>query len=290
MKLVAVIPTLGRKRQISRLLSHLERQQRKPDEVIISAPDSTHVEPYRSTSFPISYVFGQRGLSAQRNLALSHALPRSDIVTFFDDDFLPADSYLKIVADCFEAHSDWAVIMGRVVADGARHAGFTFEQGLALLRSAEASAPTKLEVTDHIGAYGCNMSMRSRLIGQLRFDERLVLYGWQEDIDFTSQLRRHGRIVQLSTAIGVHLGLKAGRVSGVRFGYSQIANPVYLIKKGTVPAIFALRLIGRNVTANFLRSFWSEPYVDRRGRLKGNLLAAYHLMQGRIEPEYILKI
>jgi GT2 family glycosyltransferase len=134
------------------------------------------------------------------------------------------------------------------------------------------------------------MSMRSRLIGQLRFDERLVLYGWQEDIDFTSQLRRHGRIVQLSTAIGVHLGLKAGRVSGVRFGYSQIANPVYLIKKGTVPAIFALRLIGRNVTANFLRSFWSEPYVDRRGRLKGNLLAAYHLMQGRIEPEYILKI
>ena len=195
MKLVAVIPTLGRKRQIDRLLSHLERQQRKPDEVIISAPDSTHVEPYRSTSFPISYVFGQRGLSAQRNLALSHALPRSDIVTFFDDDFLPADSYLKIVAGCFETHSDWAVIMGRVVADGARHAGFAFEQGLALLRSAEASAPTKLEVTDHIGAYGCNMSMRSRLIGQLRFDERLVLYGWQEDIDFTSQLRRHGRIV-----------------------------------------------------------------------------------------------
>ncbi|MDT3685397.1 MAG: glycosyltransferase family 2 protein [Pseudorhodoplanes sp.] len=290
MKIVAVIPTLDRKRQINRLLSHLERQQRKPDEVIISAPDSTHVEPFRSTSFPISYVFGQRGLSAQRNLALSHALPRSDIVTFFDDDFLPEDSYLKIVAGCFEAHSDWAVIMGHVVKDGARHEGFTFEQGLALLRSAQASAPTKLEVTDHIGAYGCNMSMRSRLIGQLRFDERLVLYGWQEDIDFTSQLRRHGRIVQLNTAIGVHLGLKAGRVSGVRFGYSQIANPVYLIKKGTVPAIFALRLIGRNVAANFLRSFWSEPYVDRRGRLKGNLLAAYHLMQGRIEPEYILKI
>ena len=32
---------------------------------------------------------------------------------------------------------------------------------------------------------------------------------------------------------GVHLGNKRGRVSGLRFGYSQIANPIYLLQKGT---------------------------------------------------------
>ena len=80
------------------------------------------------------------------------------------------------------------------------------------------------------------MSIRASMIGDLRFDERLVLYGWQEDIDFTSQLRQRGRVVCVSNIRGVHLGLKAGRVSGERFGYSQVVNPVYLIRKGTVPA------------------------------------------------------
>jgi glycosyltransferase involved in cell wall biosynthesis len=290
MKLVVIIPTADRKTQVNRLLRHLELQQRSPDEVIISAPNATHVEAYQATNFALSYVFGKKGLSAQRNQALERVLDASDIITFFDDDFLPADNYLALVLAAFNQHPELAVIMGHVVEDGARGAGLTFGQGLAVLSSAEANCPTIPRILDHVGAYGCNMSMRSRLIGDLRFDERLVLYGWQEDIDFTSQLRRHGRVVGFDNIIGVHLGLKAGRVSGVRFGYSQIANPVYLIKKGTVPATFALDLMARNLAANLARSFWPEPWIDRRGRLWGNLLAVCHVMVGRIEPEYILKI
>ena len=127
-------------------------------------------------------------------------------------------------------------------------------------------------------------------IGKLLFVERLVLFGWLEDIDFTSQLRRFGRVIGLSTLHGVHLGLKIGRVSGERFGYSQIINPIYLIRKGSVPASFALPLMGRNLAANLVRSLWPEPYIDRRGRLRGNLIALAHLLKGRIEPEYIQKI
>jgi GT2 family glycosyltransferase len=290
MKLVVIIPTSDRKAQVSRLLRHIELQQRAPDEVIVSAPDATHVEPYQAKNFALSYVFGKKGSSAQRNQALERVLDASDIITFFDDDFLPADNYLRLVLVALERHPELAVVMGHVVADGARGSGFTFEQGLALLRSAEASCPIEPRFDDHVGAYGCNMSMRSRVIGGLRFDERLVLYGWQEDIDFTSQLRQHGRVVGFNTIIGVHLGLKAGRVSGVRFGYSQVMNPVYLINKGTVPAAFALDLVARNIAANLIRSLWPEPWIDRRGRLRGNLLAASHLVMGRIEPEYILKI
>jgi GT2 family glycosyltransferase len=290
MKLVVIIPTADRKTQVNRLLRHIGLQERPPDEVIISAPDPTHVEEYQATNFSLSYVFGKRGLSAQRNQALERALDASDIITFFDDDFLPADNYLRLLVAAFEQHPELAVVMGHVVEDGARGTGLSFGEGLAILRSAEANCPTTPCMHDHVGAYGCNMSMRSRLIGDVRFDERLVLYGWQEDIDFTSQLRRQGRVVGFNTIIGVHLGLKAGRVSGVRFGYSQIANPVYLIKKGTVPPAFALDLMARNLVANLVRSFWPEPWIDRRGRLRGNLLAACHLMMGRIEPEYILKI
>jgi len=289
MKLVVIVPTYGRRAQIPRLLRYLEAQRRPPDEVIISAPDATHVDPYEGQNFAVSQVFGPIGSSAQRNTALAVALDRFDIVTFFDDDFLPADDYLARVIEAFEQNSGWAVVMGRVVADGACSAGLDWETGLAALRSAKADDGGP-EVVDHVGAYGCNMSVRSSFVGELRFDERLPLYGWQEDIDFTSQLRRCGRIVGLRSLLGVHLGLKSGRVSGERFGYSQVVNPIYLIKKGTVPAKFALELMARNVIANLVRSAWPEPHVDRRGRLRGNLLAARHIMMGRIEPEYILKV
>lgn len=290
MKLVVIIPTLGRGDQLARLIAHLDLQDRPPDELIISAPDESHVGACKARRFPISLVFGKRGLSAQRNSALGHALGRFDIITFFDDDFVPANDYLKKVADGFGQNSDWAVLMGRVVRDGASNAGLTWEDALAALRMAEAEAGSRLRVVDHVGAYGCNMSIRSATIGDLRFDERLALYGWQEDIDFTSQLRRRGRVVALSTMCGVHLGLKAGRVSGKRFGYSQVANPIYLVRKGSVPASFALPLMGRNILANMAKSLWPEPYVDRRGRLRGNLLAMLHVLSGRVEPEYILKI
>jgi GT2 family glycosyltransferase len=289
MRLVVVIPTFGRCDQVARLVRYLEHQTRLPDEVIVSAPDPSHVKLPQATRFPVRAVFGKTGLCAQRNTALAEAGTRFDIITFLDDDFVPADDYLTRVVDAFERNSDYVVVMGRVVRDGAGNAGLDWPDALVALRSGAPVAPGP-EVLDHVGAYGCNMSIRAAAIGELRFDERLVLYGWQEDIDFTSRLRSRGRVVGLNAIRGVHLGLKAGRVSGERFGYSQVVNPIYLIRKGSVPATFALPLMVRNLAANLARSLRPEPYIDRRGRLRGNLLAIAHVLTGRIEPEHILKI
>lgn len=288
MKIFVIIPTFGRKALLSRVLAHLEQQTRLPDEVIVSAPDESHVDQTQSPCFKLSFLFGRQGSSAQRNQALDAGLGKYDIATFFDDDFLPADDYLEQLESAFCDHPDWVVITSHPAIDGAKGAGLTFDEGLAALH--RLKPPVEPRVEDHLGAYGCNMSVRADKIGDLRFDERLVLYGWQEDIDFSSQMRRYGRIVSLNTLRGVHLGVKSGRVSGVRFGYSQFANPVYLVRKGTVPRKFAYELMCRNLAANLLRSCWSEPHIDRWGRLKGNILAAWHIMRGRVEPEHILKL
>lgn len=289
MKLVVAIATLGRPEQVSRLVAYLDGQTRLPDAVIVSAPDASHVGDIDGRRFPVMTVFGTKGLSAQRNTALDRLGTDFDVITFFDDDFVPADDYLQRVEAAFAANDGWAVVMGHVIMDGAHNAGHDWNDALAALAEARAN-PAEHTVQDHVGAYGCNMSIRASMISGLRFDERLVLYGWQEDIDFTSQLRAKGRVVGLSSIVGVHLGLKAGRVSGVRFGYSQIVNPVYLIRKGTVPATFALPLMARNLVANVARSLRPEPYIDRRGRLRGNMMAVAHILTGRIEPEYILRL
>lgn len=288
MRLVVILPTCGRKELLNQLLEYLEQQTRLPDEVVISAPDQTHVSPYQAKRLNITYLYGKRGASTQRNLGLDYALTKSDVITFFDDDFLPEIDYLERLESAFEDNDNWAVITGNVVSDGATGPGFSFAEGLQILR--EAEAPLEEKVLRCYGAYGCNMSMRTACIGKIRFDERLPLYSWQEDVDFTSQLSSCGDIVELNTLLGVHLGIKLGRVSGVRFGYSQLINPIYLIRKGTMPVGRGTKLIGRNILANIARSFWPEPYIDRRGRLFGNLLAFFHLFRGRIEPEYVLKL
>lgn len=290
MKLAVIIPTFGRSGQVARLLRYLGGQTRLPDEVILSVPDESHVELPEGCPFPVTLAFGPKGLAAQRNTAMGPALGRFGIITFFDDDFVPSADYLRQVEDSFVENGDWAVVMGRVVRDGAINAGLTWEDAEAALRETDGRTFEGPEVVAHVGAYGCNMSFRSSLVGDLRFDERLVLYGWQEDIDFSSQMRCRGSVVCVTAIKGVHLGIKSARVSGERFGYSQVANAVYLVRKGTVPASFALPLMFRNIAANLARSIRPEPYIDRRGRLRGNMLAILHVAIGRIEPEYILKM
>ena len=44
MKLVVIIPSLGRRRQVAELLRYLAGQSRLPDEAIVSVPDASHVE------------------------------------------------------------------------------------------------------------------------------------------------------------------------------------------------------------------------------------------------------
>jgi glycosyltransferase involved in cell wall biosynthesis len=289
-RLFIIIPTYKRAKLLPRILGHLQEQTSLPSDVIVSAPDQSHVVDYCAKNYRLSFVFGAEGLCAQRNAALNLALESADIVTFFDDDFIPEQDYIKKLLMAFDEFPNAAVITGNLIADGAKGPGLSFEEGIFILQNTKKIKNDPPRVSKLLGAYGCNMSIRAAYIRGLRFDERLVLYGWQEDIDFTSQLRRYGDVIKISTLRGVHLGIKSGRVSGVRFGYSQICNPIYLVLKGTMPATFALERMSRNLLANTLKSFRPELYIDRRGRLRGNLLAIRHLLQGRIKPEYVLEL
>ena len=83
------------------------------------------------------------------------------------------------------------------------------------------------------------------------------------------------------------MGARSGKTSGKRLGYSQIANVIYLWRKGTMCPWLGERLLFQNIVSNVVRSLWPEPDIDRRGRLVGNLLALRDLVTGRIDPERI---
>jgi hypothetical protein len=124
----------------------------------------------------------------------------------------------------------------------------------------------------------------------IEFDEKLPLYGWQEDTDFSRRLARYGTIARSERLLGVHLGTKGGRTSGVRLGYSQVANPIYLVRKGSVSMGYAAKLICKNLLANHSRLLAPEPWIDRPGRCKGHWIAILDLVRGRDDPRRILML
>ena len=48
--------------------------------------------------------------------------------------------------------------------------------------------------------------------------------------------------------------------------------------------------MSRNVGANLLRSLYPEPWIDRFGRLKGNMIALVDVLRGRASPVKILQL
>ena len=139
---------------------------------------------------------------------------------------------------------------------------------------------------DTYSGYGCNMAFRmsaARAVGA-RFNECLPAYGWLEDVDSCRRLLPQGRIVRSNRLRGVHMGVKGGRVPGVRLGYSQIANPIHLMGRKTMGPLAALNHMGRNLAANSVKSLRPEPWIDRPGRLRGNLIAIGDLVRGRLDP------
>lgn len=292
LKITIGIATSGRPTVLRETIAELRAQSHPPQHIIICAPTPKDVAGLEGAPDLTLIMQAPRGLAHQRNVILD-LVTETDIVMFFDDDFLPDRDYLAQCAMAFATAPDIVVTTGRVLADGAKGPGLTVEAARAMLADPHINNTAALPALQPAwNGYGCNMAYRLSTIRQagLRFDERLPLYAWYEDIDFSRQMGRLGRIVRVNGAKGVHLGSKLGRTPGRRLGYSQVANPLYLSRKGTFPLDHALRSIGRNIAMNAVRSLWSEPYIDRRGRIVGNWLALRDAVRGRISPENILTL
>ncbi|MCL4765104.1 MAG: glycosyltransferase family 2 protein [Hyphomicrobiaceae bacterium] len=284
LRIAVGIATSGRPAILAAMLARLELQSRAPDAILVSAAGPCDLERIPEAFPRVVPLLSPPGSSHQRNAILRHC-GSCDVVVFFDDDFIPCPQYLAAVEAVMAANPDVVMTTGTVLRDGATGPGLTFAEADAVLAVPEEwRAGTDL--VDVADGYGCNMSARLDIIRRhgLGFDENLPLYAWLEDVDFGHRLSSFGRIVRTPAARGVHLGVKSGRQPGRRVGYSQVANPIYLARKGTCRWRRGLYLMSRNIAANSFRSIRPEAWVDRRGRLAGNLRAIGDLLRGRLDP------
>ena len=287
LSLVVGIATRGRPATLATTLESLSRQTRRPDAILIAytTPDDVRDIGVR---FPeVWLLLSPAGLTRQRNTILD-MLPDADLLVFLDDDFHIHRDYLAVMENVFLEHPEVVVATGTLLGDGIH--GVALEPRDAALRfDSHRAITTNIRLRPVFNAYGCNMAFRMETVASnaIRFDETLPLYGWYEDVDFSRRVSQHGDSVRVGQAWGVHLGVKSGRHSEVRLGYSQVANPIYLANKRSVPWYFAVASVASRLLKNLVRSFAPERHIDRRGRLRGNLRAFRDLYKGTLSPTRI---
>lgn len=289
-KIAVAIASLGRPDTLSEVLLTLKAQSRQPDIIVLSVTSQDDL-PSLGNETNIHVIIGDKGSCAQRNKILDFLGNDYDFVVFCDDDYVPSKFALEQIEKYFENEPEIVGITGNVLQDGINGPGISFQDACKIVEDYDAAPPPPIRVLKETdGLYGCNMAIRASAIDGNRFDENLPFYGWLEDIDFAARIGAKGKLVHTTAFAGVHCGVKLARSPGLRLGYSQVANPIYLNRKGTLRWNKALKSVGRNFVANHVKMLRPEPWVDRGGRAKGNWLALTHLLMGKLTPTHIREL
>ncbi|MGB9418948.1 MAG: glycosyltransferase [Acidobacteriaceae bacterium] len=295
MNVSVIVCTVNRPMVLHDTILSVKQQHLLPKQIIIASPSADHILPETLALDGVEYVRTSLGLCKQRNQALDAVHPETDLVVFLDDDIELGSRYLLEMERLFRMHPEILIASGRMLHDGGRSGRIDRAEARRQCRlydeSNASNAPLLLKDVD--SGYGCNMAIRFSRIGACRFDERLPLYAWLEDRDFSHRYTAGAHPpVELQNAAAVHLGWRAGRVSGVRLGFSTVVNPIYLKRKANT---FSLSFIvvqywARCLAGNILGILTRDTEYDRVGLLKGNLLGFHHLLSGHCDPEHILQL
>jgi GT2 family glycosyltransferase len=277
-KIAVAIPSLRRPGVLADALAMLRAQTRPADEVWVAVTSPEDLPPGAMGDPAVHVVFSPRGIASQRNAIVDRISAGIDLLVFLDDDVELHPEYLARAEEFATTRPDVVLFTGEVVVDGA--ASGEIDRAAARRALAEA-VPSAEEVPGRHG-YGCNMAVRTSVARELRFDERLPLYGWLEDRDFSVRASRRGVVLGYRGCLAAHLGYSGGREVGVRIGFQQVVHPAYLRRKGVLRLRQTCGLVARALLANLVRP--SSSRVDRPGRLRGNLHGLREVFLGDADP------
>jgi GT2 family glycosyltransferase len=276
-----IIATKGRAPVVKETIKNILQQDSQVDKIIVSATHASDVDGLNNSG-KIKSILGSVGLTVQRNAAIRCLDPKCTIVTFLDDDVELAANYFQVLNSFFQSRSDIIAVGGNPRLDGCTRS--EAQKCLAIIDENPASKEWLVP-----SLYGCNMSFRRDVIEGVQFDERLRLYGWLEDYDFSVRVSNKGPIAVLSDLKLCHLRTPTGRMNHQKFGFAQVMNPCYLVQKGTMSWKDLLRFHLFPLLIANLVGLLKSP-VDRLRRLQGNIKALAMIARGSVEPEAIERI
>jgi glycosyltransferase involved in cell wall biosynthesis len=286
-----IICSIGRPAVLNDTVQSLLNQSYAVDEILIGVPSRQDVMQATHQHPAVKLLLTATGLTVQRNACLSQVRPSSELIAFVDDDMEFSSSYMAAMVALFKEHPDVVASSGTLLYDGGVGKCMSRQSArqVCALDQAGWREGGDIHTSPRRFAYGCNMVYRASAIRNIWFDERLPLYGWLEDSDFSHAVTkgRKGAVTN-GGACAVHLGWRGGRIPGRRLGFSQIVNPYYLWHKSRVFSLghIVIQCWLRCLVGNALGLVSGEPVEDRPGRLHGNVLGFLHLLSGRVDPQH----
>jgi GT2 family glycosyltransferase len=252
-----IVATKDRYDDLKNLLNSIIEQTLLPNELlIVDSGASSHG--YQLEGINVKYIpTARQGLTVQRNIGIKNLNESTDVIFFFDDDLILDRNYIQMLVHIFD--EDVECLIGGLN-------GYTLQDGKRMNKKND-----KYELVAESSLYGCNMAYRAEAIKNIWFDEKLALYGWMEDWDFSVRVGKNYKLFRCSQAYCYHMQSPSGRIDGKKLGYMQIANRYYLRKKHGLYTIRDILLFAKHLASNLLRSY-KRSYFDR---FCGNLTAIY---------------
>jgi glycosyltransferase involved in cell wall biosynthesis len=277
-----IIASRGRPLVLKATLESIWKQKVQPDEIIISVVDEFDVSPFITNS-KLKVIYAKLGSCPQRNAGIQMLDNRCALVSFLDDDLELGVDYFEQVKSFFIQNHTVVGVNGNILMEGCSR-----EKAQAMLQNVSHSYSDMTPMAIK-SLYGCNMHFRREAIGQEIFDERLSLYGWLEDFDFSIRVGQNGNLYCVPQAVLCHLKEPTGRMNNRKFGFAQIMNPFYLSNKNTISFLDFLRrhLIPCTIS-NFLKLLTFSKIG--RDRFSGNIFAFIDIILGRCSPEDVSKL
>lgn len=248
LSLSLVIATKDRPKDLRRLLSSLTAQQVKPGEIVIVDASTTPVEhvPAEFSELKTKYIrHWPPSAAAQRNAGIRACDAASDLIAFVDDD---ATFEPDAIANMLRF---WETADGNVLGASFSMRNYTLTAGQWLKRSgfvqrlglysAEPGgvAPSGWH-TAIAGITGTRcvewlpsgaVVWRHSVFDERTFDEFFGGYSYLEDLDFSYQMSRRGRLAVVADAGYFHFSSAAGRGSTRQFGKVEVRNRVHFVRK-----------------------------------------------------------
>ena len=227
-----IISTYNRSENIKQTISSILNQKVNPLEIII-IDDSTNnlIKQYinklkkkiENRNIILKYFkkpLKDRGLTKSRNLGIKKS--SGNILLFLDDDIILFPNYLEEIMHIYSQKENingvQGIIINNTVSENSNiiiqqirkcfYLTHWQSQSMKVLPSFEGTYPINIRGQIETQWFtGCNQSYKRKIFQNEIFDEKLIGYGYKEDLDFSYRIsKKFGNLIITSKAKLIHRG------------------------------------------------------------------------------------
>jgi len=274
-RLAVIIPTKERLFELGRLLTSLDVQSYKPEQVIIvdasAVANGQLTEEYKDLD--ITYIHKDTGITEARNVGIASLKKDINLVCFLDDDVVIESNAVEEMMSFWETADESVGGCSFFIANEIRQVPFIRRAIRAFFCAGSKRYGKILRSGVNISPY--NPAMKSvrtdwlsggvtiwkrEVFDNYLFDEWFSGYGMYEDVDFSYRVSKHHKLFVNADAKVRHLSDSSKSGRNYLIGKKEVINRLYFVKK--------------NPELSVLLSLWAGI-----GELLNNLFKGFFLLK-----------